>query len=385
MGLQGKRTPIERFFETQRVDGTAAAGLDVIRHVLPDRMTDIPEIDFTLRCIRDYVAAPIHPRTALTGYRHGFLPLSAAAYEFDRDGFAPYVSDLARQQYGWEINGPASAYLDDKAKFHELLEDRGFEERVPRLIGRLESGDPIGIDDGLAQLVREEGMVVVKPREGGGGNHVHVCRSDSGRILVDGHPVPEHRLETIFDEREYVVTEFCPSGSYVRSIFPDAVSTARVITMNPIEEDPFIASLSHKIGTERTAPLDTVGLGGISVHVDESGRFGTGVRYDGGRLARCTEHPDTGERIDGTVIPEWGTIREELLTFLDAVPELRYVGWDIVVSDDGRWRILEGNTNPGIEVQYHEPLLTDDRARRFYEEANFPVDASLFDRLLDRL
>jgi hypothetical protein len=48
-------------------------------------------------------------------------------------------------------------------------------------------------------------------------------------------------------------------------------------------------------------------------------------------------------------------------------PYLPYVGWDVVVTDDGI-RILEGNSNSGLDgIQHYGPLLADPRVRRFYE------------------
>ncbi len=381
MAISAERGQLERFLETVRVEGAGVAGIDAIRHVLPDRVTYVPEIDFTFRCLRDYWANPIGPRTALAGYRDGFFPSSADAYDFDRYDVEDYVSDFARTHFGWKINGDAAIYLDDKGEFYDVFANRGLDEYLPTLFGRVVDGELVGTDESLATLIRDQGRLVVKGVEGGSGNHVHVCRAKRGSVYVDGIQVRDDRLGDVFDEQEYLVTEFCQSGSYVRSIYPDAVSTVRAITMHPDEEEPFVAHLTHKIGTERTAPADTFGAGGISVHVDRSGRFGTGVRLEEGRLVPCTEHPDTGEVIPGTTIPEWGVIRDTLLDIISELPELRYVGWDIVVTEEGELRILEGNTNPGVEVQFHEPLLAEPLARRFFAQCGFPPNASPLDRV----
>lgn len=51
-----------------------------------------------------------------------------------------------------------------------------------------------------------------------------------------------------------------------------------------------------------------------------------------------------------------------------ALPFLNYVGWDVVVTDDG-FKVIEGNNNTDIEIQMHRRLglLTQPRVQRFYE------------------
>jgi hypothetical protein len=43
-----------------------------------------------------------------------------------------------------------------------------------------------------------------------------------------------------------------------------------------------------------------------------------------------------------------------------------YVGWDIIVTDDG-FCAIEGNNHPHLGHQDMAPLLTDPRVRAFYE------------------
>jgi D-alanine-D-alanine ligase-like ATP-grasp enzyme len=51
-----------------------------------------------------------------------------------------------------------------------------------------------------------------------------------------------------------------------------------------------------------------------------------------------------------------------------AFPHLPRIGWDVVVTDDGGFVILEINAHAGVEtLQVHRPLLRDPRIRRFYE------------------
>jgi hypothetical protein len=83
-------------------------------------------------------------------------------------------------------------------------------------------------------------------------------------------------------------------------------------------------------------------------------------------LARYEAHPESGARIAGVFLPFWTEVREGLLEVCRAVPFLRYVGWDIIITEDG-FKILEGNNHSGVNsIQTHAPLLVNPAVRRFY-------------------
>lgn len=52
---------------------------------------------------------------------------------------------------------------------------------------------------------------------------------------------------------------------------------------------------------------------------------------------------------------------------MEQLPYIKYVGWDIVITDDDIVAI-EGNNHPALKViQLHEPFLKDPRVRKFYK------------------
>ena len=73
--------------------------------------------------------------------------------------------------------------------------------------------------------------------------------------------------------------------------------------------------------------------------------------------------------IEGVHIPQWDRICDNILEIAEYVAPLTpYVGWDVLVTDhDGSIAVVEGNSYPDVPLQTHEPLLADDRVRRFYE------------------
>ena len=103
-----------------------------------------------------------------------------------------------------------------------------------------------------------------------------------------------------------------------------------------------------KFGTSNKCISNTLG-GGLCCHVDlESGIIdGLGHTIKGDRLFR---HPVSGIVIPGYQIPRWEGVCEYALQLAKVMPQGRYIGWDIVILEDG-YDVIEGNIHPGQDFQ----------------------------------
>ena len=374
----------DRFQSLSQDRGLDVASVAALKYVIPDRIANVPEVKFTLNCLMDWRKEQVDFSTAAAFYRDGFFSSTATVYDFEEYDIDAYVTDFARSKYGWKVNGAGKEFLTDKVKFHELLENRGFEEFLPRRYGTLHKGVFTGKTGDFGALVRDEETIVVKKRRGGGGSDVHVCAFENGSYRFDGEPIRGDELIGRLGATEYLVTEYCEAGSYALALFPDAASTIRAITMNPTDRKPFVVFATHRLATARSAPLDNFAAGGISTQLDDNGQLGIGLWAKDGELRQCEVHPDTGTRIPGTTVPGWSTIRDQILEIAEAIPECPYVGWDIIVTGDGEMKIIEGNANTGVELQIHQPLLTEQRVRSFYEDHGLQPNATPTDILRTR-
>jgi len=155
------------------------------------------------------------------------------------------------------------------------------------------------------------------------------------------------------------------------TLCPETTNTVRVWTLvDPDTNEPSVACAVHRFGTPETNPTDNWSRGGLLCACDlETGTLGPGVKdleFTGGELRWHSHHPNTGCPLEGVRVPLWEEVREALAGAIRALPLLVYVGWDVVVTDEG-FTILEGNNNPDIEVQVFGGLLKSPRVRRFYE------------------
>lgn len=301
---------------------------------------------------------------------HGLTPSLYELYSLDDGGNpAEYLGEVGRRRAGYLNDRPGT--IDDKRRCLEHLRDSGFGTYLPDVYGHVEGGSFESERDGsLRDVVADEGRVVLKRYTGGSGKHVYVCTPDGDSIRLDGKHGRTHTFDEVSGDLEsHLVTEYCRQAAYVDRIYPGAANTLRVLTLRTREGEVVVPAAVHRIGSERTGVLDNFSQGGMSAAVDlETGELTAAARpVDGRRTVWHESHPDTGARIAGTTVPGWDRIREGIRAVARGTPGFDHVGWDLVVTDPGEFRIIEANSHPNPDVvQVHGPLLADDEVRRFY-------------------
>jgi len=332
--------------------------------------------------LRDLVLKELHSPARFRHpelWRHGFVSERQELYRFDTFDRSLFVSDFARHSYGRRVNHRRMVpVLANKYVFHEVL-SHAFDEYLPRMRGVVLGGrffprvGKVGQEDdpvGTTALLGPFPSVVVKPIGGGGGGGVHVLRSTEQGLELDGRPCDLEQLQKFQASLDgYVISEFLVQHSYSSAIFAPSTNTIRVAALlDPSTSEPFIAVAVHRFGTGRSAPVDNATQSGITSMVDlDTGELGPSVWLtgDGDRVDSDT-HRETGARIQGVVVPHWSDVKRLVSDLGRAFPFLPYVGWDIVVTQDGP-RIIEGNHIMGTDImQTHKALLADSRVRRFY-------------------
>ena len=67
------------------------------------------------------------------------------------------------------------------------------------------------------------------------------------------------------------------------------------------------------------------------------------------------------------VVPNWDNVKKSIVDIANSFDFLNYVGWDLVVTNEGI-KIIEGNNYSDVNIlQIHKPLLVDERVKKFYK------------------
>ena len=89
--------------------------------------------------------------------------------------------------------------------------------------------------------------------------------------------------------------------------------------------------------------------GGCCCHIDKE----TGIIDRPGKDIHGLSyfrHPVTGIILPGYQIPNWDGVCDYARQLAQVVPNGRYIGWDIVILEDG-YDVIEGNLHPGQDFQ----------------------------------
>jgi hypothetical protein len=316
---------------------------------------------------------PLPLRRRLACLRHGFN--TRTVFFYGTEGVPDprlYVSDWQEWAFSRRPNRSYGLLLDDKLLFWLMMS--GLTPHVAALEGFIEQGRFSPLEgSGLAacpvgQLIagaREP--LVIKPARGYHGTGVAIIEPGAATLKVSGRSIPLEAFVSGLRRGVHVVAPPIRQASYSRTVFPGSANSIRLMTVIDVDSgEPFVPFAVHRFGSVQTAPLDAFFRGGVAAPIDiPTGRMGPALALPREGRRSIEAHPDTGARITGVAIPGWQAICEHMLGVARQLPFLPYIGWDIIVTDDG-FVINEGNTDPSLRLlQTFAPALGDERFARF--------------------
>ena len=195
--------------------------------------------------------------------------------------------------------------------------------------------------DDVKDFIQKYGSVIVKPAGG-------ACGQGVSKISWENRQEVEKFIKQIADGNHYVIEQIIKQHTGMSALNPHSVNTIRVETIVDKNGVPHINNMLAMLGTT-TAIINNAHAGGIMCHIDpETGIIdGKGVNPQGKRILI---HPASGIVLLGYQLPNWKGIHEYAKSLALVAPEARYIGWDIVILDDG-YDVIEGNIHPGVCTQ----------------------------------
>ena len=302
----------------------------------------------------------------------GFSSEKYDLYNLSVNGFNDYLSDFKRFKTVL-INRPYQIVLNDKNVFSKIL---AVDHITPEIYGKLKDGriylehEEVTLDT-LKAFLKEKKKVIIKKYDGGGGKGVYRVVYSLEKFNVNNDLLSwEEFINYIKNLDNYLIMEHLEQARYANTIYSGTINCIRIITMkDPETGEIFIPIAVHKFGSKKTEPADNVWRGGLTAQVDiETGILKKSALHHckNKKIEWVEQHPDTKVKIEGTRIPNWDQVKRQVIEIARSLDFLNYVGWDVVVTDDGI-KIIEGNNFSDVNIlQIHQPLLIDERAKSFY-------------------
>ena len=152
----------------------------------------------------------------------------------------------------------------------------------------------------------------------------------------------------------------------LNKINPYAVNSFRIVTLVK-DGKAYLLANALRINIDDNP---AIGCSDAYMRLDESGKVCSRVVDDVANV--YTEHPMAKIKFDTVTVPYVKEAFEMALEAALVVPEVRYVGWDIAISEDGPC-IMEGNEYPSYGlVQYY--LFNDEHTGHLKQIADILGD-----------
>ncbi|MEV4735009.1 MULTISPECIES: sugar-transfer associated ATP-grasp domain-containing protein [unclassified Microbacterium] len=187
----------------------------------------------------------------------------------------------------------------------------------------------------LRAFTERQGTIVVKETHGQAGTGVHRYHA---KDVTDWEAFHAELLS----KKQVLVEEVIRQHADLAAVCPGTVNTTRVTAFFDGEKTHILA-IAQKFG--RGAVSDQMSFGGFYTMLDDDGHA-VGPGYDSHGHVHVT-HPDSGFTIADFQLPLMDQVREFVDQAARVVPQVQYVGWDVVVTPDGPV-LVEGNWGAGV-------------------------------------
>ena len=282
----------------------------------------------------------------------GYTADQYALYDFKHRGKGEYLSefDWYKSRY---INEPFNKMMDNKIICTEVLKQY---VHVPRIFiannqdKLIQYEKDIKTHQDIIGLLKREKRLYIKPISAGKGKGVYRFRYDDGQIFVDNTAYSEADFISFLKSTDnWLITEAVAQHPFLDKLYDKTTNTLRIITMKEIESGEIkIFFAVQRIGTAKTIPVDNGSRGGLVANIDlKTGRLSTARSLHS--LAEHAVHPDSGNPIEGIVIPGWEGIKTEVLALARRFPFMNLIAWDILLVPEGIC-VIEANTSSGVNI-----------------------------------
>ena len=192
----------------------------------------------------------------------------------------------------------------------------------------------------LREFIERYKEVIVKPVDSALGNGVFKLKASDANAI-------DELEQGVKDGHSYLLEEIVKNHPVIKAFHPSSLNTVRMVTCIDSKGDFHIVSSLIRIGSG-DAVIDNAKGGGMMCPIYPDNGIICGDAYDmsGHRYKR---HPDSDLLFVGTQIPRWNEVLDYTEKLARHVTYARYVGWDIVITENGI-DVLEGNIPAGENI-----------------------------------
>lgn len=310
----------------------------------------------------------------------GFTVTDWFAMNLDENDYRQYISSA--QYYGMHpINGMYSKWIDDKLTLKYICKNSNLNQYLPEYYFMIDGDGKIIVMDDLKEyqlnkeneninlvvsLLKNKGILAVKMLAGSIGEGFYCAKYENDKFYMNSRELNEKQfMEMIKSLKNYLIIEYLKPHSELAVLSSGTANCLRYcagrINGHLVGIKRFI-----RFGTKDSGFVENYGAGGVLCYIDENGYFKEGNIYKNNKNNVIYSHPDNGEPLKGR-IPLWDEIEQAVKDFDNYFPQLDYLGFDFVVTDDNKVKILEINSLTSLDtLEVDESLRKNEIAMSFF-------------------
>ncbi|MCI6496667.1 MAG: hypothetical protein MSA01_06400 [Anaeromassilibacillus sp.] len=249
-----------------------------------------------------------------------------------------YMTRVKNKNLIMSLNDQNYSYIFDQKNV--------FDEKFKDFLGR-EVLDIAKIDlERFKKFVEGKESFFAKPYIGESGKGIEKLH------VADFKSVEElYKYVTNKEKNFGVIEEVIVQHPDAARIYPPSLNCLRIVTLVK-DNVPHLVYAVFKTGNNGNV-VDNLESGGLAAKFDmEKGEIcGQGHMSS---MEKYDVHPYTGIPFKGYKLPYLKEIKEMVFKAALVVPEIKYVGWDVCITENGP-AIIEGNDYPGYDFpQYYD-------------------------------
>lgn len=207
--------------------------------------------------------------------------------------------------------------LDNKAEFNDY-----YKKYLNRDYLR-----PNSSKDEFNEFIKNKDKIILKPIDGIGGKGIEIKNTDNVNYEYC---------------KNYLLEEVIIQNKELNKIYDKSVNSLRMFTFFDGENSYLLQSII-KFGNNSF--VDNFSSGGMYAFLNDDGKVITPAIDQNDNM--YISHPYSKELILGFHVPLFDEAKKTVLEASKELKEIRYIGWDVAIKDDGIC-IIEGNSYPGV-------------------------------------
>ncbi len=284
---------------------------------------------------------------------NGYLADQYVLYELDKNNRELYLSEMDWHKSRF-INHPFEFILNNKVVCSQLLANYVL---VPEIYAVKKKNKISGLYNkqlsynDTIELLKKREQIYFKPFLGGKGNDVHYIEYKDEKFWLNYQLISENDLIKLLSlKSNWIISQAMKQHDYAKNLYAETVNTIRMLTIRDLKSNQMKINFAvQRVGVKESIPVDNGSRGGLVAKIDlESGELSYSRSLCSMQIYR--EHPDSGQKIEGVVIPNWQEIKAVVLGLSSKFTYLEMIAWDVLLTESGEVCIIEANNSSGVNI-----------------------------------